>query len=687
MATYNLTGFPISSSSKSIRVRFPRFEVPTISDNVINSLSVTMPFRLASGYSTGSYSVTLVLCTGISNSDWYEYDSGGYSYYGTDTGDSTDRIYTGYYSHVIPSSKVLATTSGTISFSATQTNTPTTFTFSNLNLSPSAIGSEIGVAVLYSNSGAIEYSAGQSCSGTITTTTRYTITYPSVDSNWTNAPVSPQYKNAGQSIRIADFPIWVGTSPTSSRTVTCNFNGNGQSSVSYTVKRWDDGTWQGFYSWVDSTGKEWFPDEYYSTDADLSITSCTGWWGTNHSDGFTLPTPTRSGYTFQGWYSASSGGTKVGDGGDTYTSTTYSTIYAQWKANTYTVTYSNNGGWTVPSAQTVNVGTNLVISSTVPTKANDNYVNYTTTLVYNNGNSNGSQSTQSYTQYTFDHWYNGESTWNPGDTYYGQTDITLYIYYYYGSRYTGFQLPVPTRTGYTFDYWGDSSGNKLETSTGTDGAAGSWYYPRSTHSIYAYWKANTYTVSYNANGGAGAPSAQTKTYDITLTLSSTKPTKSNSISTITTTLKTDAAETYAVVTTDKTISYVFKDWNTNSNGSGISYSSGDSYTANSGVTLYAQYTEATNYESFSYSKPTKVNMEFVGWYTSADGGSLVWNGEGTYMPTTNQTLYAHWKIKGWNDLNIFYYNELLSKIPINNIKYYDGSSWINISNVKYYVGI
>ena len=35
-----------------------------------------------------------------------------------------------------------------------------------------------------------------------------------------------------------------------------------------------------------------------------------------------------------------------------------------------------------------------------------------------------------------------------------------------------------------------------------------------------------YTVSYNANGGSGAPSAQTKTHGTNLTLSSTVPTRS-----------------------------------------------------------------------------------------------------------------------------------------------------------------
>lgn len=337
------------------------------------------------------------------------------------------------------------------------------------------------------------------------------------------------------------------------------------------------------------------------------------------------------------------------------------------KTETYTVTYSNNGGWTVPNAQTANVGTNLVLSSTIPTKANDNYTNYTTTIVYNNGSSNGSKSTQSYTQYTFDHWYNGDLTWNPGDTYTRQTSITLYIYYYYGTRWTGFQLPTPTRTGYTFDYWGDSSGNKLETSTGTDGAAGSWYYPRSTHSIYAYWKANTYTISYNANGGSGAPSSQTKTYGVTLTLSDIKPTKSDSTATITTTLNYNGNGTSnGSKSTTKTTSYTFKNWNTNSNGTGTSYNAGASYTANAAATLYAQWTTNNpTYSSFTLPTPTWTGHTFNGWYTASSGGTKIGNGGDSYSPTSSGTIYAQWTT---NTYTVSYNANGGSGAPSNQIK-------------------
>ena len=58
----------------------------------------------------------------------------------------------------------------------------------------------------------------------------------------------------------------------------------------------------------------------------------------------TLPTPTRSGFTCTGWYTASSGGTKRGNAGATYTPAASETLYAQWEpdAPAYTITAARN---------------------------------------------------------------------------------------------------------------------------------------------------------------------------------------------------------------------------------------------------------------------------------------------------------------------------------------------------------
>ena len=77
---------------------------------------------------------------------------------------------------------------------------------------------------------------------------------------------------------------------------------------------------------------------------------------------------------------------------------------------------------------------------------------------------------------------------------------------------------------------------------------------------------STYTVSYNANGGSGAPGSQTKTHGTTLYLSSTRPTLSGR---------------------------TFLGWATSSNATSAQYQPGGAYTTNASVTLYAVWSSAT----------------------------------------------------------------------------------------------
>ena len=119
---------------------------------------------------------------------------------------------------------------------------------------------------------------------------------------------------------------------------------------------------------------------------------------------------------------------------------------------------------------------------------------------------------------------------------------------------------ISGRTGYTLKGY---SQNKNATSADLGPGDTLWWTQSDnwmhTFTVYCIWQINTYTVSYNANGGSGAPSSQTKTYGTNLTLSSTVPTRTN---------------------------YIFQGWATSSTGS-VAYQPGGTYTANAGVTLYA----------------------------------------------------------------------------------------------------
>lgn len=144
----------------------------------------------------------------------------------------------------------------------------------------------------------------------------------------------------------------------------------------------------------------------------------------------------------------------------------------------------------------------------------------------------------------------------------------------------------PTRTGYIFQGWAKSPNGRVEYNPG------SAYGLDANTTLYAIWSPETYTISFNANGGSGAPGNQTKTYGQTLTLSSTRPTRTN---------------------------YNFIGWGTSSGSTSAAYQPGGSYTSNGNATLYAVW-------QLAYTPPRITN-------TKADrcnsGGTL--SESGTYV--------------------------------------------------------
>lgn len=163
----------------------------------------------------------------------------------------------------------------------------------------------------------------------------------------------------------------------------------------------------------------------------------------------------------------------------------------------------------------------------------------------------------------------------------------------------------------------------------------------STHGVspYVEYIPYTFTVSYNANGGTGAPSSQTKTGGTPLTLSSTVPTRSSStLSNFTVTLNANGGScSQSSLSAVTTRNFSFSHW-TDSDGS--SYSPGGQYTKDKDAVMTAQYSHSDTGGTVSLPIPTRSNNQFLGWSESSSGGSYV---SMTYRPTKNITLYAIWK--------------------------------------------
>lgn len=179
----------------------------------------------------------------------------------------------------------------------------------------------------------------------------------------------------------------------------------------------------------------------------------------------------------------------------------------------------------------------------------------------------------------------------------------------------------------------------------------------------------SYTVSYNANGGSGAPSNQTKWYGETLNLSTTKPTKTG---------------------------YTFAGWGTSATDTGVKYSAGGQYTGNSNITLYAIWTNAAKM-TLAYNAnggsgapssqthlintvskisgviPTRNNYVFLGWSTSSTATRPTYIIDGQYTNNSFRNgdtfyLYAVWAKK--------------TPLYINSQEHSFKSVWVNVSSGK-----
>ena len=233
-------------------------------------------------------------------------------------------------------------------------------------------------------------------------------------------------------------------------------------------------------------------------------------------------------------------GMTASSGGGSVTLKTFSNTAASSGSGSFTGTYSISG----------NGASTKTITVTFRNFNNDNGDSATKSVSF-------SVSVPAWTSYTISYSANGGTGAPSSQTKWKDQTLTL-------------SSTKPTRSGYSFLGWHTSSN-----ATTYMYSAGGSYSANAPATLYAVWKPNTYTVKYNANGGTGAPGNQTKTHGKTLTLSSTKPTRTN---------------------------YTFKGWATSASATSATYSAGGSYTPNAAVTLYAVW-------ELTYVKPQISNLK------------------------------------------------------------------------------
>lgn len=449
----------------------------------------------------------------------------------------------------------------------------------------------------------------------------------------------------------------------------------------------------------------------------------------------TLPTPTRSYYSFTGWFTAASGGAEItADYIQNHDSNL--SVYAHWLAHTYTVTFDPNGGTPTPEPKNVSVDSPIgvlpeperayyvlngwytertggikitkdysqSVPDPLPLYAQWTPLPYTMTFDANGGSVDpktkecfvdtevGELPVPTRAYYDFEGWYTEDGKTHVTKTYQQETnkDITVYAKWTPHTYTVSFDpnsgncdtssiigtvdKPIGTLPTPTKDYYRWDGWYK-ENGTKID----STYVQHEDDNItvYAHWTPNPYTMTFDANGGSVSPTQKTCYVD-TKVGDLPVPTRNY---------------------------YTFKGWFTAKSG-GTEITKDDAQRTDSAITVYAQWTPGEytitlnpnggngDTTTIKAKVDTPVDLpdrtrnyyNFKGWYTASTDGSIV-SDPYTQSNTTNRTFYAYWSPMQYTmkfDANggttpvstkQYYVDTKVSDLPTPTRNYYTFNGW------------
>ena len=417
--------------------------------------------------------------------------------------------------------------------------------------------------------------------------------------------------------------------------------------------------------------------------------------------GVSLENPTKAGYTFLGWYEGDKKVTGINEGANaTFSSgddlyaklsarkTGNVTLTAKWKSNSLTIRYHSNGAFGGNISRNGKWENNVVLD----------YEQSKDTIV----------STERYEEGTSN---NGLKQYGLSD-YDGKMNDHVYLYkngYIGTSKYntksnsSGIEIDENKTFNSVIElanYLGvsiDSKDNAVD--------------------LYPQWKAINYSIVYNGNGATvGSMAEQSATFDKNMELTSNSFSRKytvtynamggtvnapNNIASATFNGWEDRgnisfmdknyayndfdAPYYSQHYTDLNAAFGFNKYNLVKHYVQFGQSEGRNTKDNAGnaglypnkatvknmtiangykVNLYANW----KLGSVTLPTPTRLGYKFLGWYTSAEGGTKI-SGT-TYTPTSNVTLYAHWKLDSYyidyNVNNAGLTDRITDNLPDNN---------------------
>ena len=285
-----------------------------------------------------------------------------------------------------------------------------------------------------------------------------------------------------------------------------------------------DGDTDNYFMWLDGNGNSYEPGGSVPSD----VTELTVQWtaptyavtlNTNggtinngnvteyiYGVGATLPTAddmTYTGHTFKGWYDnegltgdpvTAIGGTEMGN----------KEYWAKWEINQYTITFDTAGGSAIAPI-TQDYGT-AITAPADPTREGYTFAGWDTAIPATMPAHNMTITAQwTVNQYTIIYDLDGGTAEGNPDTYTVETDA--------------FTLKNPTRPGHTFTGWSGTglTGEDNLTLTIPKGSTGN-------RSYTAHWSLNTYSITYDLNGGTASGNPTSYTVE-SATITLNQPTK------------------------------------------------------------------------------------------------------------------------------------------------------------------
>ena len=363
--------------------------------------------------------------------------------------------------------------------------------------------------------------------------------------------------------------------------------------------------------------------KYYNHTTDRVLFAA---WDKNS---FVLPTLSRQGYNFIGWWDKQVGGNRIGKPGMKYTPAKNNiTIYGQWAPIVTTVTLKGQGAYSPATDQKINATYDKAMPViSVPKKR------YTITYNYNGSTQTNSSVSPEASFVGYYGQTNGKGTkyYNANGTsahLWNVASETAILYANWSTATTKLATPN-ARDGYEFLGWytAATGGTKV-------GNAGANYSFTGNKTLYAHWNPKTYTIKYENEGATSAGTTVATVKYLGALPSIVKPSKYYNVT-------YNYSGGYGV-NNDKA-QLVFKGYYTGKGGTGTQYY--NEY--GTGLVTYKLTSDLTLY---AYWQPTSIRLPIAnnlyyyptGWWTSPSGGSFLGKEGAYYTPTSNVTLYAQW---------------------------------------------